>query len=232
MIKLNTYFHPRGEIKKEGEKFYKAFIKSGISSYKKDIVSVWVRTSKVLRILFKSELLDKCKNCSRCCCRDCKTEFGYFSSFDYFIYKLRKLELPNKKDYLGKKGCSLGIDRRSFTCLFYSCGLYPLVQSIKYLWEFLIKDLEKSIKEKSSYGNIYDIITTINYNLTEIENKYNPKIEINTNYSLKEHSNNFKKLFTNKNILTEEMQNSIKFINTLLDLEMIKRIKNKNKNEN
>ena len=164
MIILNTFFRPRGEIKEQGEKFYKAFIKSDMSFYRTDIITLWIKTSKVLRILFKSELSNKCKNCSRCCCRDCKTEFGYFSSFDYFIYKLRKLELPKKKDYLGKKGCSLGIDRRSYTCLFYSCGSYPLVKSIEYLWKFLIKDLKKSVEEKESYGNISYIITAINYN--------------------------------------------------------------------
>ena len=58
----------RDRVIKRVEVFYSHFQKHNMFYYKKDIISLWIRTELALRKMFKYELGEKCKGCTHCCC--------------------------------------------------------------------------------------------------------------------------------------------------------------------
>ena len=112
----------------------------GMLSELKETAHLWGETQKVLREYYDITSQEKCKDCKSCCCRNCKAGHdipGYFTRFDYVMFRLNKwtIPIPNKNgDYLTKKGCSLDKNRRSKTCLFYTCAYDTLNNILTNKW--------------------------------------------------------------------------------------------------
>lgn len=216
-LSLSTYSSiERVKQIKRVEGFYNWFKKSNNSYQKRDLINLWIRTEKELRVMFDKELKERCKNCKSCCCGGCNKDnergidpnYGYFSTFDLFMYKIRGLEYPKLEGFLGKKGCMLPIDKRSFICIFYTCGQYPLLILLRLSWEHLIRKLNQN-------KSIYDKLSNISLILSAIKDKYNPDsitFKIDEKELLKKHLNNFIKLKDISNCLTEDLNNSVNFV--------------------
>ncbi len=206
--------------------FHKAFTKAEMSCYRGDIVKSWINTQKLLRKMFKYELGKKCKECKNCCCNDCGESGGYFSSFDLFMYKLRKLEYPEFKGFLGERGCTIKPDRRSSTCLFYTCEDFPLVKVLVKLWDRLRTQLNNVVVDKKddSEDRIWDTHDMINLILQEISEKYNPIFEIDKKFlkkNTKQHLLNFRSI-VNSGCFNDRIKDSTKYIIRLVEKSLRK----------
>lgn len=65
-----------------------------------------------------------CAACKGKCCDSCALAHGYLRGADFQEAKA-KYGFDEKKGFLTDKGCSLPIDKRSTTCIGFSCWLPP-----------------------------------------------------------------------------------------------------------
>ena len=140
------------------------------------------------------------------------------------MYKIRKLDYPKFKSYVGKKGCTIKPDRRSFTCLFYSCEGYPLVYILKDLWLQIMDNIDNTVIDGKN-EDLYNSFNLISYILTEINNKYNPLIEIDKKLldnNTMNHLTNFRSL-SSGTVFNQKIQDSLGYIIRLLEESLKKK---------